>query len=200
MNNKVSNNSNTRKLEKIKPWFEPIRLVFDFVVIVVMIYTLNSAIDSAKVAHHANELTRQTLQSNYVPWPKLILFNIERKNNGFTNLNFRFKNFSPTGPAINLTVRSLMPKISNENYSYSKDALMPGEEGTQSLTINSAENEATIDAIQNGQLPVRVQILCTDIFGTPYKIEEEFRKIDDKYRLVEYLPKGVLTSLDSTKQ
>ena len=80
----------------------------------VMVLSLLAAQKSVEVANNANKLTRQALRSSYIPWPKLMGFSISRKGEDIANLNFRLKNFSPTAPAINLTIESLIPKILNE--------------------------------------------------------------------------------------
>jgi hypothetical protein len=179
-------------------WLGPVKPVFDMVVITVMVLSLLSAYKSLEVARNANKLTRQALRSSYVPWLKLTGFSIDRKNNDIVNLSFRLKNFSPTAPAIGLTTRSLNPKILNEQWSYKQDALMPAEEGHLLLTFNikTSADQATIHAIQTGELPVRISVSCSDIFGTPYTIEQEFRKIGSEYRIIEYLPKGVASGID----
>jgi hypothetical protein len=182
-------------------WVGPIKPIFDFVVIIVMVLSLLSAYKSIEIAHDANNLTKQSLQSNYVPWPKVIGFSIQEGINNTVDFNFRIKNYSPVAPAINLTIKSIIPKILNEQMSYKKDALMPGEEGEQLLTlnINSTEEKATIQAIQTGKLPVRISISCTDIFGTQYTIEQEIRKIGNVFRMIEYSPKVIASSLYRTK-
>ena len=84
-----------------------------------------------------------------------------------------------------------MPKILDEKFNYASDVLMPGEEGNHTLDIKTEENKPTIVALANGTLPVRILITCTDVFGTPYSIEQEIRKVGNVYRMTEYLPKGL---------
>lgn len=177
-------------------WLGPIKPIFDFVVIIVMVLSLLSAYKSMEIAHNANNITQQSLKSSYVPWPKVIGFSIQEHINNTVDFNFRIKNYSPVAPAISLTIKSIIPKILNEQMSYKKDALMNGEEGLHLLTLNidSNEEKATIQAIQAGKLPVRINISCTDIFGTQYTIEQEIRKIGNVFRMIEYSPQGIASA------
>lgn len=202
-----SNNESQREDNKVatwpdrmKPWLEPARIVFDVVVVVVMVLSLRAAWNSLNAAHNANNLTQKALSSTYVPWPKLVAFSIEPSTNNLFTFNYTFKNFSPTAPAINLKIRSLKPTILNEQATYISDAIMPDEVIKHALTFPSNGNQQTVDAIRSGQLPVRIVISCTDIFGVPYTYEQEWRKMGKLFRSVEYLATGMSTTNRITEE
>lgn len=186
--------------KKRDSWLKLVRVLFEFIIIIVMVLSLRTSNKSLDIAHKANEMTRQSLRSGYVPWPKVEALSIVKRGDAFFDFNFRLKNHSHSGPALALTMRSITPIILNETLSYKTDVLMPEGEGMHTLIVTGTENQAIIDNIQNGILPIRVVIAFSDIFGTQYAFEQEFRKIEDQFRIIEYLPKGLAESLESIKE
>jgi hypothetical protein len=184
-------------LARLKLHIEPIRLVFDFAVIVVMVFTLRSSNESVRSALSANELSRQSLRSSYIPWLKLVRFNILQSDTTATFV-FGFKNFSPTAPAVNLSLHMLVPRVINERTAYLRDALMPGEEGNQTFSMSSIENRGVIADIEAGRHPVRFSVRFLDALGIQHQIEEEFIRIGTEYRRTDYAP-SIDTSLTSNR-
>lgn len=166
-------------------WLSPIKTILDILIIIIIVLSLKTAQDATKAAQDANELSKQAISSNYTPWIKLVNFSIDDASDT-TQFLYTLKNFSSNGLALNLKIRSLMPNPLNENYSFTNEVLMPGEEGTLNWNFATRENIETINAIKSGRLPVRIQVSYNDRFGHSYIIEQEIRNIGKIFRMVEY--------------
>jgi hypothetical protein len=166
-------------------WLNPVKTVFDILIIIVVVLSLSTAQESTKAAHEANQLSKEAISSGYTPWVKLVDFSMENGNDTLV-LNYTLKNFSTTGLALNLQIQSLMPKLAYEEFSFTYEVLMPGEEGTLTLHIPLQGNTELLNSIDTGVQPIRISVSYTDRFSTPFRIEQEIRKIGKLFRMTEY--------------
>lgn len=171
--------------EQLDFWLSPVKTILDILIIIIIVLSLKTAQDATKAAQEANKLSKQAISSNYTPWIKLVNFSIDNIKDT-TQFQYTLKNFSSSGLALNLRIRSLMPNPINEKYSFTNDVLMPGEEGTLNWNFVTLENIETINSIKDGKLPVRIEVSYNDRFGYSYTIEQEIRKIGKVFRMVEY--------------
>lgn len=169
-------------------WLGPIKPILDILVLIVVVRSLWTAEEATKAAQDANVVSKQAISTEFTPWVKLVNFSIET-NNDTLALNYTLKNFSTSGLAVNLRIQSLIPKLAYEDFSFSYDVLMPGEEGTLRLDIPMQRNTELLNSINNGTLPIRIAVSYSDRFGTSYIVEQEIRKIGKLFRMTEYLIK-----------
>lgn len=169
-------------------WLSPIKTIIEILGIVLIIVSLRIAQKSTEAAQSANKLSREALAASYVPLLKLTEFSITEKGDT-TSFHYVVKNFSQNGPALMLKIHSMKPKLDFENYLFSHNALMPGESGSFTLSIESKTSKAAIELIRSGTASVRISLSCIDMFGSSHEVEQELKWFDGIFRVTEFTMK-----------
>jgi len=173
-----------------KSALEWVKIVFDFGVIVVMVFGLRAAYNANNSAREANRLATQALQSGYVPWLKITGIEVTPIEEKKFLIEYLLKNFAQA-PALKLEVNTTKPDGIIEVHSYDQEALMPNESVTLSYRSSGPHMERIVKQITTGDEPIQFAIKFFDIFDHKYIVKQEIRYIKNKYKVTNYTVNGV---------
>ena len=165
---------------------ENLRIILDIAVILLMILALRSSDKAIKVAQNANEIAFESVKINYMPFVKLTHFTTKEFDNNYYDFIFYIKNYATNSPAINLKMKTVNPKVTNENYTFVRSTLMPNDSLNHTLSFHGIENSKIVKNICNGTKPLRISIEYFDVYNQKYKIEQEIRNSDGTFRNTDY--------------
>jgi hypothetical protein len=148
-------------------WLDCLKVIFDFAVIVVMIFAYQSANKANKISRDANKIAFTSLKNSYVPW--LRITGIEASVIDANNIEIKYvcKNVA-NGPALNLYITVVIFGKSTTEKLYDSEALMPNSEGNYSSYVNlhgSYRPKDIIEKLKQGESPIIFDVCFEDIFG-----------------------------------
>ena len=153
---------------------EWLKIAFDFVVIIVMVWAV-------LVSLGANRQAREALNWTHTPWLKVTGIAIDDQ----AKIKYTLQNFSST-PAIDLTVETVIAGVKGSPSTYTHDALMPNESGGFSFRYVGQDFPKLANDVNAGTIPILFRISYRNILGQPFEVEQEIRYIDDMFRDVRY--------------
>jgi len=143
--------------------------------IVALVASIYFSVKNVSVAQEANKITRDALQSRYVPWVSVTKVETSVGDANNFLIAIEYKNFSDA-PALNLAIKYniLGEKMNSQINLYESDALMPNQEsktGSHGMAKDGRARQI-VDKLKKGESAVEFIISYEDIFGRRIKVRQ----------------------------
>lgn len=153
-----------------------LKIVFDFVVILVMVWAVLVSLGSNHTAREANILSREALRRAYVPWLKAEDFAVEVRDNGRLALTFVVKNYSDA-PAIGCDLKFVFSdksKPEEVTTGFRNTVFMPNSSQPMFVIHPAPLTSDAKHSIADGKanVPYTLELRFTDIESRMYTLHQ----------------------------
>jgi hypothetical protein len=167
-----------RIYQRIKKKVHPdlVKIVFDFIVIIMMAWAVIVSMSANKVAREANKLTRDALQKEYIPWLRAYDFTLSTSHDNKGQITFKIGNFS-NYPALHLRVNAHFNEKENDTtyQRFGDMSLLPNMTQSVTVELDRILNANEIDAVKArmAQTPYIINMRYEDVDGGEHCIRQK---------------------------